>query len=175
MDDVYDVFKGHVQAIRGSRLKKPLDELAGGRVFTGKQALELGLVDKIGGLGDAIAYVAGQAKLTDYDVRVVPAPKNFLEQLIEDASGAKRRRAGHRPCASGRSPPGPASLVDLAMPFLRHLDPPRVAADQGGPPAPPTAATRGRPAHDARDRDPALNDRPRTPAHRWSNPCSRMR
>ena len=76
MDDVYEVFKGHVQAIRGSRLKKPLDELAGGRVFTGKQALELGLVDRIGGLGDAIAYVAGQAKLTgDYDVRIVPPPR----------------------------------------------------------------------------------------------------
>ncbi len=90
------VFKGHVQAIRGSRLKKPLDELAGGRVFTGKQALDLGLVDKIGGLGDAIAHVAGQAKLTDYEVRIVPAPKNFLEQLIEDASGAGRRRAGDR-------------------------------------------------------------------------------
>ena len=56
MDDVYKVFKGHVLAIRGKRLKKPLDELAGGRVFTGKQALELGLVDRIGGLGDAIAY-----------------------------------------------------------------------------------------------------------------------
>ena len=27
-------------------------------------------------------------KLTDYDVRMVPAPKNFLEQFIEDASGA---------------------------------------------------------------------------------------
>ena len=38
--------------------------------------------------GDAIAHVAGEAKLTDYDVRVVPAPKNFLEQLIEEASGA---------------------------------------------------------------------------------------
>ena len=84
-----------------------MDELAGGRVFTGKQALELGLVDKIGGLGDAIAHVAGQAKLTDYEVRVVPAPKNFLEQLIEEASGAARRRAGRS--ASWRArPPGPA-------------------------------------------------------------------
>ncbi len=126
MDDVYKVFKRHVHAIRGSRLKKPLDELAGGRVFTGKQALDLGLVDKIGGLGDAIAYIAGQAKLTDYEVRVVPAPKSFLEQLIEEASGAADDTpgvdVGVRPSA------GPASLVDLAMPFLRHLDPRRVAA-----------------------------------------------
>lgn len=127
MDDVYKVFRGHVQAIRGNRLKKPLDELAGGRVFTGKQALELGLVDRIGGLGDAIAYVAGEAKLTDYDVRIVPAPKNFLEQLIEEAAGTAEETPGLD--VRGRMiAAGPESLVDLAMPFLRHLDARRVAA-----------------------------------------------
>ena len=127
MDDVYKVFKGHVQSIRGDRLKKPLDELAGGRVFTGKQALELGLVDKIGGLGDAIAHVAGQAKLTDYEVRIVPAPKNFLEQFIEETSGAGDETPG-LDVRSRLIAAGPESLVDLAMPLLRHLDPPRVAA-----------------------------------------------
>ena len=35
-----------------------IDALAGGRVYTGKQALELGLVDKIGTLQDAIAHIA---------------------------------------------------------------------------------------------------------------------
>jgi protease-4 len=128
MDEVYDVFKAHVRSIRGQRLKKPLDELAGGRVFTGKQALELGLIDRIGGLEDAIAYVADQAKLTDYDIRVVPAPKNFLEQFIEEASGGKEDApgivtVGHH-LSGGRS----TSLVDLAMPYLRQLDPHRVAA-----------------------------------------------
>jgi protease-4 len=126
MDDVYKVFKGHVQAIRGGRLSKPLEDLAGGRVFTGKQALDLGLVDKIGGLGDAIAFIAGQAKLTDYDVRIVPAPKNFLEQLIEEASGASEDAPGVNLYIGPGT--GLASLVDLAMPFLRHLDPHRVAA-----------------------------------------------
>src|SRR5262249_42540420 len=70
MDEIYGVFKGHVTAIRGNRLKKPLDEIAGGRVYTGRQALDLGLVDKIGTLNDAIKYVAGEAKVKDYDVRV---------------------------------------------------------------------------------------------------------
>ena len=46
MDEIYGVFKDHVVAIRGTKLKKPIDELAGGRVYTGRQALELGLVDK---------------------------------------------------------------------------------------------------------------------------------
>jgi protease IV len=83
LDSIYEsavMLIARVIAARGSRLKKPLDELAGGRVFTGKQALELGLVDKIGTLLDAIQYVAAQAKLSDYDVRVVPEPKNFIEQ-----------------------------------------------------------------------------------------------
>ena len=54
MNEVYGVFKGHVVAARGAKLKKPIDELAAGRVFTGQQALELGLVDEMGGLEDAI-------------------------------------------------------------------------------------------------------------------------
>src|SRR5208282_1182594 len=41
MNDIYGVFKGHVVEARGAKLKKPIDDLAAGRVFTGKQALEL--------------------------------------------------------------------------------------------------------------------------------------
>src|SRR6185436_17336563 len=89
MDDIYKVFKDHVVEIRGKRLKKPIDELAGGRVYTGHQALELGLVDKIGTLQDAIKDVAGQAHLSDYDVRVVPAPKSFFEALVEEQEGGR--------------------------------------------------------------------------------------
>src|SRR6185295_16463071 len=63
MEDVYGVFKKHVTDSRGTKLKKPIDDLAGGRVYTGKQALELGLIDKIGTLQDAIAFVAKEAKL----------------------------------------------------------------------------------------------------------------
>ena len=66
MDEIYGVFKGHVTAIRGNRLKKPIDDLAGGRVYTGKQALELGLVDRIGTLHDAdqVRRRPGQARPT---------------------------------------------------------------------------------------------------------------
>jgi protease-4 len=118
MNDVYDTFKGHVKAIRGDRLKKPIDELAGGRVFTGQQALELGLVDKIGTLQDAVAFVADQAKLSaDYDVRIVPKPKNFVEKILEEASGGN---IDPKHVATG-------SLLDLAMPMLQGMDPQRVA------------------------------------------------
>lgn len=114
MDEIYGVFKGHVTAIRGNRLKKPIDEIAGGRVYTGKQALELGLIDRLGTLQNAIAFVAEQAKVTDYDVRVIPKPKSFLEQILEDGGDNEPRKGldvGHRP-----------TLFDLAQPFLRTLD-----------------------------------------------------
>ena len=160
MNDVYEVFKGHVRAIRGNRLKKPLDELAGGRVFTGRQALDLGLVDKIGGLGEAIAHVAGEAKLTDYDVRTVPAPKNFLEQLIEDSSGTKDNAPGIASRMARPGSGGAASLVDLAMPYLQAPRPASRSRDQRGPPTSPDAPERRRPPDDARVRDPALDFRP---------------
>ena len=87
MDDIYGVFKDHVVAIRGSKLKKPIDELAGGRVYTGKQALDLGLVDRLGTLSDAVKHVAEQAKLDKYEIRVVPEPKSFLQTLLGNAMG----------------------------------------------------------------------------------------
>jgi len=128
MDDIYGVFKGHVTAIRGNRLKKPIDDLAGGRVYTGKQALDLGLVDKIGTLQDAINYVAENAKLTDYEVRIVPEPKNFLERLVEEIAGEKDEPKGLGLQVRAALADSQPSLVELALPHLRHLDPQRVKA-----------------------------------------------
>jgi protease IV len=119
MDEIYGVFKGHVTAIRGNRLKKPIDDLAGGRVYTGKQALELGLVDRLGTLSDAIKFVAAEAKLTDFDVRVIPKHKSFLEQLMEDSSDDGRK--GLDVAVAARVP----TLIELAQPLLRSLDPAR--------------------------------------------------
>jgi protease-4 len=121
LDEVYGDFKKHVTAIRGSRLKKPLDDLAGGRVFTGKQALELGLVDRLGTMSDAVAFAADQAKVEGYDVRVVPEPRSFLELLMERSSG--KDEPGHVSVAVGYG-----SLFKLAAPYLQNLDPQRTAA-----------------------------------------------
>ncbi len=128
MDEIYGVFKGHVKEIRGDRLKKPIDELAGGRVYTGKQALELGLVDKIGTLEDAIHAVAKQANLTEYDVRPVPEPKNIFEQLMEATGGGKDDKHQLDASAGRGVKLGGPSLLDLAAPHLEGLDPVRVKA-----------------------------------------------
>jgi protease-4 len=127
MDEIYGVFKGHVTAIRGDRLKKPLDEISGGRVYTGQQALDLGLVDKLGTLQDAIKFAAAEAKMEKYDTRVVPEPKSFIELLLDGMNGddefADRLIKSPRMAATSA-----ASLHDLALPYLRTVDPARTAA-----------------------------------------------
>ncbi len=127
MQTVYDVFKEHVAHGRGDKLTKPLDEMAGGRVYTGKQALELGLVDRIGGLSEAVEYAAAQASMTDYEVRVLPRPVDFVTMLLEEFSGE-----GERPTDLGF--PDAISLLagrrDLTSAFelLRRAEPQRAQA-----------------------------------------------
>jgi protease-4 len=122
MDDIYGVFKQHVTDARGPRLKKPLDQIAGGRVYTGRQALELGLVDRIGTLNDAVAFIAKEAKLPEgYEVRPVPEPKKFLEQLMEQSGGGEK---DNHSLASLRA--ATPSIQQLALPYLQSLDPQRV-------------------------------------------------
>lgn len=129
MDEIYGVFKGHVVAIRGNKLKKPIDEIAGGRVFTGKQALELGLVDKIGSLEDAIAHAAKQANLSTYDVRVVPQPKNFFEMLFADLADSQDDSKTLRLMDRWLTTPGNESDVfRAALPLLKSIDPQRTKA-----------------------------------------------
>jgi len=62
-----------------------------GRVYTGKQALDLGLIDTIGGLEQALDNAAAKASLEGYDVRVIPRPQDFLTQLMEQLSGDGQR------------------------------------------------------------------------------------
>ncbi len=127
MDEVYEVFKGHVVKIRGEKLKKDIDALAGGRVYTGKQALELGLIDKLGGLDDAIQFVAKEAGLEDYEVKVIPRPKSFIELLMSDLkdgdSDNKTLSIAIRQLA-----PGQLSLMDAALPHIKGLEPQRLQA-----------------------------------------------
>jgi protease IV len=125
MDEIYGVFKSHVKEARGDRLKKPIDDLAGGRVYTGRQALDLGLVDQIGTMADAVKFVAKKANVQDYEVRVIPEPKNFVEVLIESMSGDKSAEDA-RHVMSRLSGTGTGGVTQLALPYLEGLDPVRV-------------------------------------------------
>ncbi len=82
MTEIYSTFKKRINDGRGKVLKGDLDSLAGGRVYSGKDALEVGLIDEIGGLHEAIAYAAREAKLVEPEARLVPQPKSGLEGLF---------------------------------------------------------------------------------------------
>jgi len=78
----YDEFIGRVAKAR-KRTPEEIDAIAQGRVWSGSQAKERGLVDKLGGLGDAIASAASRAKLgTDYQVRYVEHEPSAWERLL---------------------------------------------------------------------------------------------
>lgn len=82
MLDVYGTFKKRITDGRGNRIKGDLEKLAGGRVYSGRDALAIGLVDEIGGLNEAIAHAAGLAKLEEYDTHLSPEPKSGLEGMF---------------------------------------------------------------------------------------------
>jgi protease-4 len=82
MDAVYDEFTSKV--CQGRKMKRDeLEKLAGGRVFTGRQAKANGLVDELGTLDDAIAYARKQAKLDDkVPVEYYPKSRPAFESLL---------------------------------------------------------------------------------------------
>ena len=84
MLNVYATFKKRITDGRGDKLKGDLDSLAGGRVYSGVDALKVGLVDEIGGLNEAIHHAASLAKMKDYHVYLTPEPKSGLEGLFTD-------------------------------------------------------------------------------------------
>ena len=79
----YDTFISRVSAGRGIS-KDSVDAIGQGRVWTGEQAIGLGLVDQIGNLDDAIAEAAKLAELGEkYTTETYPAEKPWLESLME--------------------------------------------------------------------------------------------
>jgi protease-4 len=88
MEDIYRQFTTKAAQGRDMPVEK-LRELAGGRVYTGIQAKENGLVDELGTLHDAIAaakQLAGLEKDADVQIEVLPEPTNFFETLFGDLS-----------------------------------------------------------------------------------------
>lgn len=66
-----------------------IETLAQGRIFTGRMAVENGLVDKLGTLTDAVAEaktLAGLKADDKIDLQILPKPKNFFEQLFDPSA-----------------------------------------------------------------------------------------
>ena len=78
----YDTFKKRVMQGR-SLSAEAVENLAQGRVWTGKQALENGLVDALGGLDDAVAMASEKAGLDRYNILDYPKFEENLENLLK--------------------------------------------------------------------------------------------
>ncbi len=85
MKTVYENFVNKAASGRNKTYDE-IDAVAQGRVWTGKQAKELGLVDEIGGLDTALSIAKEKAGFTDedrFDIIVLPEQKPFFEQFLE--------------------------------------------------------------------------------------------
>jgi len=83
VDSIYHTFKSRVAEGRKKDMDY-VDSIAQGRVWTGSRAITVGLVDRIGGLQEAIVSAAKMAKLSSYKLREYPEKKNILEQVMEN-------------------------------------------------------------------------------------------
>ncbi|MEY2903848.1 MAG: signal peptide peptidase SppA [Bacteroidota bacterium] len=83
VDSIYHTFKSRVAEGRKKDMDY-VDSIAQGRVWTGSRAISVGLVDRIGGLQEAIVSAAKMAKLSSYKLREYPEKKNILEQVMEN-------------------------------------------------------------------------------------------
>ncbi len=84
---IYETFVNRVAAGRGMTFEK-VDEIAQGRVWTGIDAKEKGLVDELGGLNDAIAYAAKKVEIDDYKVVSYPEYELKINDLLRNFLGA---------------------------------------------------------------------------------------
>ena len=63
-----------------------VDKIGQGRVWTGRKALEIGLVDQLGNLNEAVAYAAKLAKVQDYGVASYPAAASWFDRFKSDVN-----------------------------------------------------------------------------------------
>ncbi len=83
VEGTYKRFVDHITKNRKKTFAQ-IDEIGGGRVWSGTRAKQLGLVDELGTLQDAIQYAAKQAKLSEYNVGAYPKKKSQFEILFQD-------------------------------------------------------------------------------------------
>lgn len=129
LEAVYKDFTDRITSGRGNKLKKDMADLAGGRVYTGRQAEANGLVDRIGGLQDAIAHAAKLAKLAEgeYEVRVLPEPRNFMDLFVRGLTGQEEQDDEGVDIAVTTDMPWvfQVPFVQQLLPSLQKLDPGR--------------------------------------------------
>ncbi len=112
MRRTYDLFIDRVKVGRGQRIKD-VDAVAQGRLFTGQQAVKLGMADKVGSLQQVIVELAKQVDLKEgnYDVIDLPEPMT-LPEYLESVFGVS---AGGRLMSMD---PGASAIMQMLQPLF---------------------------------------------------------
>jgi protease-4 len=89
IDDIYQKFLTKVAEGRNMTTGQ-VHDIAQGRIWSGLDALEIGLVDELGGVERALELASEMAELEDYRIRELPLQKDPIEELIEGLTGQSR-------------------------------------------------------------------------------------
>lgn len=102
--DEKDLMQAYIERFYGVFLKRcadgrhtsveAIDKIGEGRVWSGENALNIKLVDKLGGIDDAIAIAARMAKLESYRIEELPEILSPMEQIIKDLTGDASAKIG---------------------------------------------------------------------------------
>ncbi len=84
---IHDQFIKAVSEERKISIEK-VKEFADGRIFTGEEALSLGLVDELGNFWDAVNEAKKMAKITEAKLVFLPKKKSFLSKILEEKSSS---------------------------------------------------------------------------------------
>jgi protease IV len=98
VDNIYEAFLSNVSEGRGMSTED-IDEIAQGRVWTGSDALKIGLVDELGTFYDAVKYAAitggnSEADLDTWQIVSYPKPQTTMEMIMETLTGSSAVLAG---------------------------------------------------------------------------------
>jgi protease-4 len=89
VENIYRRFIGLVSSGRKTSIEE-VEKIAKGRIWTGQQALEMGLVDELGSLNDAIDAAAELAGISDYEVfyptRLLSPYEQFIQEISQNIS-----------------------------------------------------------------------------------------
>ena len=87
----YDIFLSRCADGRGMS-KEALDSIGQGKIWVGKQAAEIGLIDSIGGIETAIKMAADLASIENYSIEEYPRAKDPFERFFEEIFGSAKAR-----------------------------------------------------------------------------------
>jgi protease IV len=123
LDTFYQLFLGRAAEGRGMSVEE-MHAVAQGRVWTGAQALERGLVDDLGGLDVAIAHARELAGVEEETgILRLPRQRTFVEELMDDLTATSSRLGAQQPHQELMSLLGVESALQLTETLARVLGP----------------------------------------------------